>query len=234
MKGKKILVIAIMLMVSLSGIIMFSAQTEAAVKTPKLQCAQQGAPGADKVNIRISYSKVSDADGYEIFGYYQDRVSSEWIKVKEVTKTSFEGKVDSYVYGYSKFKVRAYKMVNGSKKYGKFCKAKNADSLKKSGANNTLYYHASVYKKKQKGEAYKITVNGNKFIVYGSMSTSKTKWGKTTKVDKIKKHVFKITSRTKFVHYSKEEFISLVESMNGLGIILKVSNGNIVKAEVIS
>ena len=186
-----------------------------------------------KSEIKVKFSKVSEAKKYQIYGFYHGRVDSGWMEIESTKLTNFRKKIfiPAPVGNYSKLKVRAV-MENG--KVGKFskpikCKTVNLPKTK------TKYFNTILMGMKDKGYAYKVTVNGNKFNVYGSMYTSKSKFGGTSsKAGRIKKHSFQITKNTKFVNYKKNEFIKIVKSMNGLQLSLKVYGGKILKAELIS
>lgn len=65
--------------------------------------------------IKLSWEKVTDADGYQVLYYNEDK--KKFVKAVDVTKTSYsEGnKISGKSYRY---KVRAYKKVNGKTIYG--------------------------------------------------------------------------------------------------------------------
>lgn len=87
--------------------------TLSSVKSNKAGCA------------KLSWKKVSDADGYEI--YYTTAKNGTYKKLKTITKTSTvtytkEKLTEGKTYY---FKMRAYKTVDGKKIYGKYSVIKN-------------------------------------------------------------------------------------------------------------
>ena len=63
----------------------------------------------------VSWGKVKDADGYEVYR----RENNAWVKVKTTTKTSYTNSKLTASTKYT-YKVRAYKVVNGKKVYGAY------------------------------------------------------------------------------------------------------------------
>ena len=62
----------------------------------------------------FSWNKVSDADGYEVYGYNSGK--KIWTKISDVNGNSYQRKVG---YGKTgKFRMRAYSLKNGKKIYG--------------------------------------------------------------------------------------------------------------------
>ncbi len=74
-----------------------------------------------KYGIKASWKKVKKASGYEIYVY--GVASKKWRKIKDTKKTSYTFtnllRKDQF-----KFKVRAYRKVNGQKVYGDWSKSK--------------------------------------------------------------------------------------------------------------
>lgn len=71
-------------------------------------------------SIRISWNKVNNADGYEVFRSLSENglyVKVKTIEDKTITTTSSPNLQAATTYYY---KVRAYKLVNGNKQYGEF------------------------------------------------------------------------------------------------------------------
>lgn len=92
--------------------------TLSSVKSNKAGCA------------KLSWKKVSDADGYEI--YYTTAKNGTYKKLKTITKTSTvtytkEKLTEGKTYY---FKMRAYKTVDGKKAYGKYSVIKNVKITK--------------------------------------------------------------------------------------------------------
>lgn len=74
-----------------------------------------------KYGIKVTWKKVKGASGYEIYTY--GVATKKWTKKKDTKKTYYTF-TNLMKKTQVKFKVRAYKKVNGSKKYGKWSKVK--------------------------------------------------------------------------------------------------------------
>ena len=85
-------------------------------------------------NVVLSWEPVKGADGYEVFEKLQGQDSYQKIKVTAATKLVLSQKVRGMSYIY---KIRAYHLISGKVKYGKFSKVcevtlaeKNVSTLK--------------------------------------------------------------------------------------------------------
>lgn len=76
---------------------------------------------ADGVTYTIKWKKVKGAAGYQVKHYESDTTSGKWYTFKVTTKKckSSDSFSDMYKIG---ARVRAYKVVNGKKRYGKWSK----------------------------------------------------------------------------------------------------------------
>ncbi|MCR5141498.1 MAG: fibronectin type III domain-containing protein [Ruminococcus sp.] len=75
-----------------------------------------------KKTIKVAYKKVARVDGYQIQKYNASKkawVTAKWVKKGSTTKAAVSGLKPGKTY---KFRVRAYKTVNGSKLFGAFSK----------------------------------------------------------------------------------------------------------------
>ena len=74
-----------------------------------------------KYGIKASWKKVKNANGYEIYVY--GVASKKWRKIKDTKKTSyvFTNLLEKDKF---KFKVRAYRKINGERVYGNWSKKK--------------------------------------------------------------------------------------------------------------
>ena len=120
------------------------------------------------------------------------------------------------------------------------------------GKSGTTYYNTCINGKKggtitTNGTKYymsgtrKAICKGNTLTMYASFNTSKKqsiKQPKQKSIYKIRKHTFKLTSKTKYYfsggeapnqYCSKSAFMSTMRSMNGLGLCIKVTNGKVVE-----
>lgn len=72
-----------------------------------------------KYGIKASWKKVKNANGYEIYVY--GVASKKWRKIKDTKKTSyvFTNLLEKDKF---KFKVRAYRKINGERVYGNWIK----------------------------------------------------------------------------------------------------------------
>lgn len=84
--------------------------------------------GGNKLTIAISYSKVTGAKGYQI--YRAGKAKGTFQLIQETTKPGYADKetVAGTKYYY---KVRAYKMVGGKKKYSSYTAIKSASTARK-------------------------------------------------------------------------------------------------------
>ena len=83
-----------------------------------------------KYGIKASWKKVKNANGYEI--YFYGVASKKWRKIKDTKKTSyvFTNLLEKDKF---KFKVRAYRKINGERVYGNWSKKKTIKT------NSALY-----------------------------------------------------------------------------------------------
>ena len=75
-----------------------------------------------KHTIKVAYKKVARVDGYQVQLYdAADKkwVTAKWVKDGSKTKAAVSGLVSGESF---KFRVRAFKTVDGKKIYGKFSK----------------------------------------------------------------------------------------------------------------
>ena len=90
-----------------------------------------------KYGIKASWKKVKNANGYEIYVY--GVASKKWRKIKDTKKTSyvFTNLLEKDKF---KFKVRAYRKINGEKVYGNWSKKRTIKT------NSALYKINNNYK----------------------------------------------------------------------------------------
>ena len=87
------------------------------------------AKASDAKNVKLTWSKVKGASGYEI--YRSNSKDGKYSKVKTISK----GSTTSYKNGKLKksttyyYKIRAYRKVNGKKVYGKWSKVKKVKNI---------------------------------------------------------------------------------------------------------
>ena len=83
-----------------------------------------------KYGIKASWKKVKNANGYEIYAY--GVASKKWRKIKDTKKTSyvFTNLLEKDKF---KFKVQAYRKINGERVYGNWSKKKTIKT------NSALY-----------------------------------------------------------------------------------------------
>ena len=96
-----------------------------------------------KYGIKVTWKKVKGASGYEIYTY--GVATKKWKKKKDIKKTkyTFTNLAEKTKI---KFKIRAYKKVNGKKVYGVWSKAKTIKSpkllikIKKNAQHDAKFY----------------------------------------------------------------------------------------------
>lgn len=147
--------------------------------------------------VKLQWNKVPNADGYQVLRYNASK--KKFVKVANVTKTSYIDKKRTAGKPY-RYKVKAYRKVNGNLSYGPLSKEAKAIVMPKTPTGVTakrlsktsvqvsfkavkeanLYY---VYKYKYNSSAGKIAstfrVKGNKFYQY---NTKTKKWVYLNKV----------------------------------------------------
>lgn len=159
-------------------------------------------------SLKISWKKVSEASGYEI--YYAPSKSQTYKKIKTITSgttVSYTNKnlANGKTYYY---KIRAYKTVNGNKKYSSYCSiiskkvllakttltatTKNKSSIKLSwikvaGAKNYEIYQATS----KKGSYKKIKTTTSLTYTDTKLESNKTYYYKVKAVQVISKKTYK-------------------------------------------
>lgn len=105
--------------------ITFKSAAGIVLKTPSVT-AKKKVPGAvrlyEEVPVKISYSKVANATGYQIYEY--DSLRKEWTKAKSVGAKTLS--VTLYGSKGFKYKVRAYRKIGSAYQYSSFSKATSA------------------------------------------------------------------------------------------------------------
>ena len=135
----------------------------------------------DDDEINLKWNKVAKADGYSVFIYD----GSKWRGIGSTKKLSFEADdlQSARVY---KFRVRAYEVENGKRKYGAYspvvtavtkpdevenvyasAKAENSVSLRWDKVKNARGYQVYLYDKAQDKYVRKAVVSKNSAVVKG-------------------------------------------------------------------
>lgn len=104
-----------------------------AFSKPAIPANLQGAENSNS-GISLRWSKVSGADGYEIYSY--DSIHGDWLAVGSTTKNSYTVKGLKETSHY-KYKVRAYRLSGNKKFYGDFCESVTV--AYSSGENDSIY-----------------------------------------------------------------------------------------------
>ena len=154
-----------------------------------------------KKYIKLSWSKVFGADGYEV--YRATSKKSTYKKVKTTVKTSFKnvnlkaGK--NYFY-----KVRAYKVIDGQKVYGEFSSVKKMVTKTNAPKVKTKKISSNKVKltwKKVMGangyEVYMKTGTKGKYKIIKTLSAKKQTFTKAN-LSSDKKYQFKVRAYRKF------------------------------------
>lgn len=95
------------------------------IKKPTLK-----ASASSSSKIKLSWNKISGANGYQIQRY--DSKKKKWVTVKTITKGSTVSYTNSGLKKNTtyKYKIRSYKKVRGHKIYSYYCDAKSAKTKK--------------------------------------------------------------------------------------------------------
>lgn len=152
-----------------------SVTTTNAPATAKAVLSASKAVTVKKNKVSLTWNKVKDADGYDVFA----APCTKKISKKNIVKSVKGSKVSATIKkisgkkiksnGTYKIKVRAYKLVNGKKKY----------------ITSTLTYHIAGSKNKKYTNAKKINVSSTKVSL--KVNGSKKVTAKVVKQDKKKK-----------------------------------------------
>ena len=155
--------------------------------------------------LKITWSKVNGADGYEI--YRSKKKNSGYEKIKTITKTGTTScQIEKLKTGTAYyFKVRAYATVNGKKVYSEFSKIKSGrpvpKQIKLSSAKNVTKGKITLKWKKSKDlsgyEIYRATKKKGKYIQIKTVSKSKTSYIDGKNLVKGKKYYYKIRAYKK-------------------------------------
>lgn len=97
----------------------FSAVKTVATTPDKAEIVKKGCVSGKKT-IKVAYKKCARVDGYQIQKYNASKktwVTAKWVKNGNTTKAAVTGLKAGTIY---KFRVRAYKTVDGKKLYGKY------------------------------------------------------------------------------------------------------------------
>ncbi len=100
----------------------FSAVKTVATRPDSTEIVKKNCVSGKK-NIKVAYKKVARADGYQVQIYDKSAKkwkTAKWVKKGTTVKVSVKGLKPGTIY---KFRVRAYRTVNGTKLYGKFSTA---------------------------------------------------------------------------------------------------------------
>ncbi|MBR0427626.1 MAG: leucine-rich repeat protein [Clostridia bacterium] len=145
----------------------------------------------DQKSITIKWDKISDVTGYELEKY--DTSKNKYIKVKELTGTSCKVTGLKVATTY-KFRVRAYKIIDGRKYYGNYSDVIKLTTKTKTPTISKLKAgkkKATVkYKKVSGAYGYQIQYSTNKKFKKGNKSSNTTKLSKTVKKLKSKKKYY--------------------------------------------
>jgi len=110
-----------------------TASAASAVKNPGVPTGLEGAENSSN-GIRLKWKSVSGATGYEVYSY--DASNGSWVYEGSCTGTVYTVKNLTETSHY-KYKVRAYKTVDGNKYYGDFCESVTV--AYNSGVNDSIY-----------------------------------------------------------------------------------------------
>ena len=145
----------------------------------------------DQKSITIKWNKISDGTGYELEKY--DTSKKKYIKVKELTGTSYKVTGLKVATTY-KFRVRAYKIIDGRKHYGNYSDVVKLTTKTKIPSISKLTAGKKKvtvkYKKVSGASGYQIQYSTNSKFKKGNKSTNTTKLSKTVKSLKSKKKYY--------------------------------------------
>lgn len=117
----------------------------------------------------------------------------------------------------------------------------NVEQIQAASKKSTYYYETSLDRTKgNRKDSFpgtkKVKYTSNSITFYGSFNKSKKPSFKKKKFVKYGKKTFQLTSHTKYywtdesgrIPADKDEALRCCKSLNGLAVVLKVTNGNVV------